>query len=251
MVNFKHNIIFNEKPLPPFVIIKSIDTQILSDISNTTVKRAVGYRHKKIEFGSKIISIKFSLERFGTLPLFEQQQELLNWVKGDNWKESKLILPDKPDTYYMAICNNKIDLASNDLESEGTIEFLICNPYRIGINPIKIDINKLQTYYSEVGSENVKPKIIFDITENCTEIKLSIKNSYYDNFIRFKHNFLKGDKLIIDMETKKITLNGEIKMQILTLDSKFHEFNKDIKDNVYTLEVGNANVYIELHEVYL
>ena len=251
MVKFNHNIIFNGKPLPSFVIIKSIDTQILSDISNTTIKRTIGYRHKKIEFGNKIISINFSLERIETLPLFEQQQELLKWVKGDNWKESKLILPDKPDTYYMAICNNKIDLANGDLESEGTIEFLVCNPYRIGNNTITLKINELQNYYGEIGSENIKPKIIFDITEDCTEIKLSIKNSDYDNFIRFKHNFLTGDKLTIDMETKKITLNGEVKMQILTLDSKFHEFNNDIKDNIYTLEVGNADVSIELHEIYL
>ncbi len=251
MVKFNHNIIFNDKPLPSFVIIKSIDTQILSDISNTTIKRTIGYRHKKIEFGSKIISINFSLERIGTLPLFEQQQELLKWVKGNNWKQSKLILPDKPNAYYMAICNNKIDLSNDDIESEGTIEFLVCNPYRTGINPIKLNINELQSYHSEIGTENIKPKIIFDITEDCEEIKLSIKNSDYDNYLRFKHNFLIGDKLIIDMETKKITLNGETKMQILTLDSKFHEFNKDIKDNVYTLEVGNADVSIELHEVYL
>lgn len=250
-INFRHTIIFNGKPLPSFVIIKSIDTQILSDISNTKVKSNVGYRHKKIEFGSKIISIKFSLERNSTLPPFDQQQELLKWVRGNDWKESELILPDNPDAHYMAICNNKIELANSDLESEGTIEFLVCNPYRIGNAKITLNIKELQALSREIGSENIKPKIIFDITEDCEEIKLSIKNSYYDNYIRFKHNFLIGDRLTIDMETKKITLNGEIKMQILTLDSKFHEFNKDIKDNVYTLEVGNADVSIELHEVYL
>lgn len=251
MVNFKHEIYFNNIPLPSFVIVKSIDTQILSDITNTTIKSNVGYKHKKLELGSKKVTINFSLERIGTLSEFEQQKELLQWLKGDNWKESKLILPDNPDAYYMAICNNGIDLDYDDIEGQGTIEFLICNPYRVGLNTVTLDINELQSYHGEIGTENIKPKIIFNITSPCEEIKLSIKNNDYDNYIRFKHNFLTDDKLIIDMNTKKITLNDNTKMQILTLDSRFHEFNNHIKDNVYTLEVGNANVTLELQEVNL
>ena len=92
----KHLIYFNDIPLPSFVVIKSINTQILADIKNTTVKSNIGYKHKKIEFGSKLITIKFSLERSSILSKFEQQQELIQWLKGDDWKESRLILPDNP-----------------------------------------------------------------------------------------------------------------------------------------------------------
>lgn len=251
MVNFEHKIYFNDKPLPSFVIIKKIETQILADITNKTVKGSVGYRHKKLELGSKEIIITFSLERSGILSKFEQQQELIQWLKGDNWRESKLILPDNPDAYYMAICNSGIDLSYDDLEGEGKIEFLISNPYRIGTKTIKLNINELQSYSDKIGTENIKPKIIFTITSPCEEIKLSLKNNYYDNFIRFRHNFLTGDELVIDIETKKITLNGEIKMQILTLDSRFHELNNIIKDNIYTLETGNATVSLELQALFL
>lgn len=251
MVNMKHQIYFNDIPLPSFVIVKQINTQILADITNTTVKGVVGYRHKKIEFGSKLITIDFSLERDGVLSKFEQQQELIQWLKGDDWKESKLILPDNPNLYYMAICNNGFDLDYSDIEGEGTIEFLICDPHRYGIQNIDIKLSDINKYDMQLGTEYSYPKIIFDITSDCEELKLTLKNKKYDNYIRFKHNFLTNDKLIIDMKTKKITLNGETKMQILTLDSRYHMIDPNILSNEYNFEIGNADITLEAQEVYL
>lgn len=249
MVNFNHNIYFNGVPLPSFVIVKKIETPILSEIENTLVESDIGYKHKKIKFGAKSLKIDFSLERTGTLTDFNQQQELLRWIKGDDWKESKLVLPDNVDYHYMAICNNAINIANEDIEGSGSIEFLICSPYRIANKSRIININDLQNY-SSLGNVKIKPKIIFNITEDCTEIKLSIKNSDYDNFIRFKHNFLTGDKLVIDMKTKKVTVNDDLMMSILTLDSKFHEIDNNLSNNKYSLDIGNADVTLEIIPLY-
>lgn len=249
MVNFNHNIYFNGVPLPSFVIVKKIETPILSEIENTLVESDIGYKHKKIKFGAKSLKIDFSLERTGTLTDFNQQQELLRWIKGDDWKESKLVLADNVDYHYMAICNNAINIANEDIEGSGSIEFLICSPYRIANKSRIININDLQNY-SSLGNVKIKPKIIFNITEDCTEIKLSIKNSDYDNFIRFKHNFLTGDKLVIDMKTKKVTVNDDLMMSILTLDSKFHEIDNNLSNNKYSLDIGNADVTLEIIPLY-
>jgi predicted phage tail component-like protein len=249
LVNFKHNIYFNGIPLPSFVIIKKIETPLLSEIENTIVDSDIGYKHKKIKFGIKSVKIDFSLERTETLTDFNQQQELLKWLKGDDWKESKLILPDNVDYHYMAICNNAIDIANEDIEGGGRIEFLICNPYRIANKSRIININDLQNY-STLGNVYIKPRIIFSITSECTEIKLSLKNKQYDNFIRFKHNFLTGDKLVIDMKTKKVTVNDELMMSILTLDSKFHEIDNNLRNNKYSLDIGNADVTLEIIPLY-
>ena len=245
MVNFEYGIYFNGVQLPSFVIVKSIENPLLSEVSNTVVDSEVGYKHKKINFGSKVVKIEISLERLGILSDFQQQQELLKWIKGDNWKESRLILPDNIDVHYMAICNNAINFKNEDIESLGTIEFLICNPYRIANKPRIININNMKNY-SSLGNVDIKPRIIFNVTSNCSEIKLSLKNKKYDNFIRFKHNFLVGDELVIDMETKKVTLNGDLMMSILTLDSKFHEIDYNLTDNNYNLDIGSADVEIEI-----
>ena len=77
-----------------------------------------------------------------------------------------------------------------------------------------------------------------------------MKNKQYDNFIRFKHNFLTGDKLVIDMKTKKVTVNDELMMSILTLDSKFHEIDNNLSNNKYSLDIGNANVTLEIIPLY-
>lgn len=249
MVNFEHNIYFNGVPLPSFVIVKKIETPLLADIENTVVESDIGYKHKKIKFGAKSVKIDFSLERTGTLTDFNQQQELLRWIKGDDWKESKLVLPDNADCHYMAICNNAINIANEDIEGGGSIEFLICSPYRIANKSRIININDLQNY-SRLGNVKIKPKIIFSITSDCSEIKLSLKNKQYDNFIRFKHNFLTGDKLVIDMKTKKVTVNDDLMMSILTLDSKFHEIDNNLSNNKYSLDIGNADVMLEIIPLY-
>ena len=47
---------------------------------------------------------------------------------------------------------------------------------------------------------------ILKVTNACSELKLSVSNSKYNNYIRLKHNFLTDDEIIIDIKTKKITL---------------------------------------------
>ena len=57
--------------------------------------------------------------------------------------------------------------------------------------------------------------------------------------------------MLIDIKTKKITLNGETKTTILTLDIRDHMLSPNIKENEYNLEIGNADITLEVQEVYL
>ena len=98
-------------------------------------------------------------------------------------------------------------------------------------------------------SEEVYPTIILKITNACSELKLSVSNRKYNNYIRLKHNFLTNDEVIINMKTKKVTVNNIVKMQILTLDSRFHKLTKG--ENIYTLNNGNANVKIKYRNRYI
>lgn len=249
---FNHKIYFNNVALPSFVLVKRINHQILCDIDNETIESEVGHKLRKTKLGTKIIEIEFSLLKDDSLPPFEQQQELLKWIKGDNWKPSRLILPDNLNVHYIAICNNGIKFNNEKVESLGTIEFLICDPYRISniekttTTPFTISNKKEINYLNNIETF---PRLKFKITSSCSEIKLNFTNEKYNNFVKLKHNFVLNDVIVIDMETKKVTVNDELKMQILTLDSRFHKICEGL--NTYTKETGNFELYIYYKEKYL
>lgn len=240
-----NNIFFNDMQIPDFVIVKSIETQLLPDINNIFIKSDRGVKHKKIEFGSKVVKIDFSIERgFKSLPDITLIDTLNSWLKGDDWKPSKLVLPNDLDSHYLAIADKIDPLKPDSIECESSIEFLCVEPDRITTMEKVVAITNTGRF--EYTGENTKPIIIFKITSQCEELKLSISNKKYKNFIRLKHNFILNDVVKIDMSTKKVTLNDNLKMTILTLDSRFHDIVEG--DNIYTLELGNAIANIKFNE---
>lgn len=241
---FNHKIYFNNIPLPSFILLKSIKVQILPNMNNITLETEFGQKLQKTTFGTKIIQLQVSFLKDDTLPKFQQQQELLEWIKGNDWKESKLILPDNSEVYYMAICNNLLELENTEVESITNIEFLICNPCRIS-NVEYISYGTIN-YLANVETYS---RLELKVKNACEEIKINFKNNKFDNYIRLRHNFLSNDIIVIDFETKKIKVNDEVKMQILTLDSKFHKIIKG--ENIYSLERGSCDLKVYYREKYI
>ncbi len=241
-----YKLYYNEKPIPDFVIITKIEEPLIGDITNTVISSNYGSKYKKTEFGTKIVKVYCTIKKgFKMLLDTKRITELNEWLKGDNWGVTKLILPGR-DYYYEAIVNNAPDLEPNNYTTSFEIEFLILNPDKINLT--EYESNDMKINYMGT-SEEVYPTIILKITNACNELKLSVSNSEYNNYIRLKHNFLANDEIIIDMKTKKITVNNIVKMQILTLDSRFHKLTKG--ENIYTLNTGNADVKIKYRNRYI
>ena len=234
-----YKLYYNEKPIPDFVIITKIEEPLIGDITNTVISSNYGSKCKQTEFGTKIVK--------GFKMLLDSQKinELNEWLKGNNWKATKLILPGR-DYYYEAIVNNAPDLEPNNYTTNFEIDFLILNPDKINLK--EYESNNLKINYMGT-SEETYPTIILKVTNACSELKLSVSNSKYNNYIRLKHNFLTNDEIIVNMQTKKITINNVVKMQILTLDSRFHKLAKG--ENIYTLNIGNADVKIKYRNRYI
>ena len=241
-----YKLYYNEKPIPDFVIITKIEEPLIGDITNTVISSNYGSKYKKTEFGTKIVKVYCTVKKgFKMLMDINKITELNEWLKGDNWKATKLVLPGR-DYYYEAIVNNAPDLEPNNYTANFEIDFLILNPDRI--NLIEYESSNMKINYMGT-SEEVYPTIILKVTNACSELKLSVSNSKYNNYMRLKHNFLTDDEIIIDMKTKKITVNNIVKMQILTLDSRFHKLAKG--ENIYTLNTGNADVKIKYRNRYI
>lgn len=233
------NLFFNDIQIPDWIMVTSIEQDILPKLE-VTKRRSI--------FHSKIVKINFTVRQKCLLDQYKID-ELIRWVRGDNFKESKLVLPNSEDSYYLAKLKSNINSIQNSvITGKGSIEFILFYPNRIEFMENKIPLlNANEINY--IGTANTYPVIEFDITSECEELKVSIENSEYNNYFRLKHHFNKGQKVIIDMKTKKVTVNNEVKMQIFTLDSRFHMITEGI--NKYTLKLGNADVNIIYQHEYL
>lgn len=259
------NIFFNNVRIPDFIILKDIKIQLLGDVDNILASSNHGSKHKKIKFGNKVIKLELStIFEKGHLIEKDDLNAIVKWVKGDDWKPSKLVLPGYEDEYYMAIVNNAGDIKNDIIEGIFTLEFICLNPNRISEFENKLVFpgylkRKLQTTRNSntsnttiltyEGLANTYPNIKFTITSRCSEVKLGIKNSKYNNYIKFKGDFNAGETIEINLKTKKVLRNNEINMPILTLDSRFHEITEG--KNHYTLEVGNALIEIKYRNEYI
>ena len=222
---------FNDFQLPSYVKVTGIEESLLPVFDDER------YRY---------IKVNFNIRRYRMLSE-EQIKEFSTWLRGNNFEYSKLSLPGREDSYYMAIVNNSVDITDGLRLGKGTIEFK-CRPNRIQklINSINFTASQTIDYS---GTVSTYPIITLDVVQECEEIKLSFSNDQSTNHIKLVGHFNSGQKIIIDCRKKKLTVDELLKMQILTLDSYFHQLKTG--SNKYTLMSGNCNVSIHWQNEYL
>lgn len=228
---------FNNVRIPDWIKVTNITEDILPNLEVTK---------EKTKFGEKKIVVEFKFKR-NKLIDHKLKYELLQFVKGDNFKESKLILPGRSEYYYMAKVTNLSSISGSIRRGEGTIEFTCFNYKEIQANTCYLEIkNKNSTDINYIGTEETYPKIKIKVTSQCNKIKLIDVNGY---FLEFNHSFNANDILEINQEFNKVTLNGVLNMQIWHLKSKRIKF----KYGLNTLRVldGNVEVTVEWNNKFL
>lgn len=228
---------FNNVRIPDWIKVTNITEDILPNLEVTK---------EKTKFGEKKIVVEFKFKR-NKLIDHKLKYELLQFVKGDNFKESKLILPGRSEYYYMAKVTNLSSINGSIRRGEGTIEFTCFNYKEIQANTCCLEIkNKNSTDINYIGTEETYPKIKIKVTSQCNKIKLIDVNGC---FLEFNHSFNANDILEINQEFNKVTLNGVLNMQIWHLKSKRIKF----KYGLNTLRVldGNVEVTVEWNNKFL
>lgn len=222
---------FNEIQLPSFVKVTGIEESLLPTFDDEN------YRS---------IRVNFSVRRYRMLSV-EQIKEFSIWLRGNNLEYSKLVLPGRQGSYYMAIVDNSVDITDGLRSGTGTIEFK-CHANRVEKMINAVTFTEAQTIdYS--GTISTYPTITLDINRECQEIELSFSNVQSTNHIKLVGHFNNGQKVIIDCKRKKITIDGKLNMQILTLDSYFHQL--DLGENRYRLLSGNCAISVSWQNEFL
>lgn len=219
---------FNNVRIPNWIRVTNITEEILPGLEAT----------KKItKLGAKKITISFSFRRKKLITSAEKN-ELNTWLRGDNFKESKLVLPGRENKYYYAKVSNVSEINGTLRKGTGTIEFTCFNPYEYEKNLSKLSWTgnefKIVNY---LGNEELFPNIKVTIKSQSPKIKISDDRG---NFLEFNHNFLANDVLIFEQAKNKILLNSNLNQNILYLRSKRIKLYPG--QNKVKLETGNADL---------
>lgn len=224
------NLYFGERPLPEFVRVKNIDVQLLPDEKN-----------------KRKITVDFFIYRKQLLDT-AKVNELVEWLLPNDDKEAKLSLPNDLSHYYMAKVSNVVDLSGSIRKGEGSIEFTCSPATRVAINPTKVNFEGSTTVYY-LGTKPTKPKLTITVKEQVSDIELLFNNNKFNNFVKFIGDFKKNQMIVFDLNTMKVTLDGNLRMDILSLDSFPHELMKH--ENQYTLTSDKCSAMIEFNEAFI
>lgn len=222
------SLFFNEKKIPSFIRVTDITIQAFP-----TEKRK--------------ITVDFVVYRKGLLSN-NQLDELASWLIGDNGKESKLMLPNDNSSYYLAKVNNTVDIGGSLRKGSGTIEFICQDTTRKSVDQKSMSITK-EAIILYSGNSKSYPLVRFTISSSCNEIKISVMNDKFNNFIRLVGHFSKGQVIEVDTKKKKVIVDNQLNMQILALDSNFHYLLPGI--NQYSLLNGNCEVTVLWYDEFI
>ena len=223
--------------IPSFITITNIKTQVLPNIENKLLQapRAIGAIDVGTNYGTKVITISFMFKD-NSLGFIEKSEALASWLRIDDLKARKLVLPSHPNSYYLAKPNNSIELDDNITMAKGEIEFICLNPFRID----ESQTSQASNSFNYDGTAKTDATLEITVTRATNNVKINVANELYDNYISLVGDFKAGDNIKVDLNSAKVYLNDNLDMSIWGLDSKPHKICRGL--NTYSITDGDLVV---------
>lgn len=213
---------FNGVGIPSCIKIKKINIQTIPEVNHFTKKIAGsnGVLMGRTTLGAKIIKAPFVIVPPSGKALQSCAREIAEWLMGDNWKLTQLIITDEPDLCYMAKINNGVEISDLLFAGEGELEFIVPSgtAQTVALNE-QSGTQKATVFYT--GTAEVLPEIELTFTADAPHSIATVSNSKTGVACSFVGAFAKGDIITISCKHSNIKVNGSINMKMLTLDSRF------------------------------
>lgn len=213
---------FNGKQCPDFLKVQTVGISALPslEVELTTLPNRFGVLETGTRFGERVISFEVMLVD-KTKTIFQMASELAVFLKGDNWKLSKLALAEVAGKHMMAKVRNNVDISDLLVAGSGTIEFVVPNP--VYVSDIETTLNQTAKTYTitNTGTQTVFPKFTLTLTQAVTFI--SINNSAIGKTFRVDSAFKIGDVVEFDFNKKTIKVNGVLNLGIFNIESDWLE----------------------------
>lgn len=232
------NMFFNDVQIPDFVKVTNISYSMLPTLDAT---------RDRTLFNERTITVNFEF-LFNKMRSLTEINEFTKWLRGNNFEPSKLQLPGD-DFYYIAKVTDAVDITGDMKKGGGSIVFTCFEPNRIK-DDVTVKFSTSNHVLTYNGNTGTFPIIEITPTVGTSALKISVKNELYENFVQLNGNMPANKKIIINMRTKKITIDDELKLNYMTLDSSFHKLMPG--KNTYKIEnLSGFSASIIYREEYL
>lgn len=136
-----------------------------------------------------------------------KKDELAAWLVRKKW--ASLEFDDEPDRVYQALVENTIDDFEKFVDlRQGTITFT-CLPFAESKTEKTAPLNEQFEYK---GTEEAFPVVTVNFTDTASSFDISNQEDF---MVKINYDFGAGDELVLDFETEKITINGNVQQTAL------------------------------------
>lgn len=212
---------FNGIALPQWVKVTGINFPVLPtiDVRESIIPRRYGNVDNGVKFGGKTIKLAVMILLGEKDNLQDRADELKAWLRGDNWKPSKLIFDEQPDRYMLARVSNEVDIEDLFFVGTGEIEFYSANPLKYSLQETTETGNSNGVSLPYVGLEKAPTVISVEITQACTDLSISHKET--GNQIYLRGNFNSGQTVVVDSNRKLVQVDGITANTLLDFTSRW------------------------------
>lgn len=228
---------FNNRELPAFAKLVGREISPLPEISVNSLElpRQIGSSFLYTQLGSKKETLQFILVPTKVQTVDSATVEFSTWLRGNNFKPSKIEFTDKAGQYSMAQVNGNVTVSDLFLYGSLSVEFLYTDPLTYSNTKLDVTVNSPATI---IYSGIVPQPPVIQYTTTTVAAKISFHSSRTTKVITLNGNFPVGTLITVDNSRKLIQINGVTNMKVLSLDSEF--FNLESGNNIINIRQNNT-----------
>lgn len=208
-------ITYNGTDLSSMINVTSIGGRgpLSQNIIRSKIPGKKGSTFHRREIPERIIPVGFELVG-NSLEDVRQKVNDLN-ITLNTEKEVPIVFSDEPSVTYYGALDGQPDWDEILFIGKGTIAILCTDPDKHGVErSSSIGSSTTITY---AGSAKTKPTFTIDFTASSTNFEIT--NG--EKIVKLIRSFVAGDKVVVNFETEKITLNNNLSMTLLDWRSKY------------------------------
>lgn len=190
-----------------------------SEVTTTDIEGNVGLYFVKKTHGVRVIRMDLAI--IGDTPedLMDRVEDVADWLDAD--KPEPLVLNDSPDRTFYAIVQGDTSLDEQLKYGFFTVEFICPDPYSYGAERTENLVSGVNSITYN-GTAPTYPTMTITFPSAIPNIQ--IDNG--EDIMELTYSFDTTTTLEINSQTGKITINGEINSQIMSLTSDFFPLKK-------------------------
>jgi len=172
-----------------------------------------GVRIGRMRHGSRVLHIPFIIMFERMEDIQRIKEELAEWLIHEEAK--RLTFSDEPNTIYIAHYTNGLEsFTEEESVLKGTL-IMTCH------DGVKHDLAETETSQLDFSYSGRPTGLIIEVNFTHATQNFTLQHEQLNRTLRINWLFSAGDRLVIDTDRRKVTINGHVRMNAFDFTSRF------------------------------